>query len=346
MTALEIIQNRQSYDTKRKHNDFLNDTRIVTSNYEKLVRDALTDRCYSEMAHVYALSAALGIAIHSYYPPQLNPELSTAFTRNVCGRKVRVGSNGKISLMWTSVCVPKAPKEFQVNHFVPLVQKTSCVNITVVDLTCTGEENTPNSVDQQGEKFGEISEIEDSPDLSSVSLESGANTSLQCLSTSMHVHDEPWDRSDSDELYTSSTCPPQNKILDETKNQPDLCETEAPACSSKSDLPTTNSEKLQGKLENGYLDAGTISSLLLNNQTGLPRISGGLKENVYFILNNSNNVKRKDSKGSNKSSTFSDDCGVWDRDSTSPYSYYLLHDNGDLSTIFKRKTGYCFKKQV
>ena len=88
-------------------------------------------------------------------------------------------------------------------------------------------------------------------------------------------------------------------------------------------------------------------SLLLNDQTGLPRIPGGLKENVYFILDNSNNVKRKGSKGSNKSSTFSDDCGVWDRDSgTSPYSYYMLHDNGDLSTIFKRKNGYCFKKQV
>ena len=35
MTAIEMINNRPSYDTKRKHNNFLNDIRIVTSEYEK-----------------------------------------------------------------------------------------------------------------------------------------------------------------------------------------------------------------------------------------------------------------------------------------------------------------------
>ena len=35
MVALEMILNRSSYDTKRKYNDFLNDTRIVTSDYKK-----------------------------------------------------------------------------------------------------------------------------------------------------------------------------------------------------------------------------------------------------------------------------------------------------------------------
>ena len=108
MTALELIQNRQYYDTKKKHNDFLNDTRIVTSTYDKLVRDALTDRCYSEMAHIYALSAALGITVHSHYPPQLNSELSNAFNRNVRGRKV-ADSESKLSVMWTSASVPRTP---------------------------------------------------------------------------------------------------------------------------------------------------------------------------------------------------------------------------------------------
>ena len=91
-TSLELILNRSSYDTKKKYNDFLNDTRIVTSAYDKLVRDAVIDESYAEMAHVYALSAALGIPIKSYYPPQLNHELSSAFTRTVCGRKVSLQS--------------------------------------------------------------------------------------------------------------------------------------------------------------------------------------------------------------------------------------------------------------
>lgn len=43
-TALELILNRQSYDTKRKNNDFLHDTRIVTSQYQKLVLIKLIQR--------------------------------------------------------------------------------------------------------------------------------------------------------------------------------------------------------------------------------------------------------------------------------------------------------------
>ena len=235
--------------------------------------------------------------------------------------------------MWTSASVPRTPKEFQVNHFVPLVPKTSCINITDLTNVCT----ISNSVVEQNEKFDETSEVEDSPDFSSVTMESGADESL-------HVEDGPWDRSGFDEFCTSSP----NKILDDPQKQPDSShETEGPADSSKSDLPTTSSEHLQGKLENRFLDAGSISSLLLNSKEGLPRIPGGLKENVYFILDNTNNASKKGSKTSNKSSSFSDDCGVWDRGAgTSPYSYYFLHDNGDLSTIFKKPTGYCTKKQV
>ena len=80
MVALELILNRSSYDTKRKYNDFLNDTRIVTSDYKELVADAMIDKTFAEMAHMYALSAALCKPVQSYYPPQLNSELSSALT--------------------------------------------------------------------------------------------------------------------------------------------------------------------------------------------------------------------------------------------------------------------------
>ena len=200
--------------------------------------------------------------------------------------------------------------------------KTSCINITDLTSTCTCTltKNISNSVVEQNEKFDETSEVEDSPDFSSVTMESGADESL-------HVEDGPWDRSGFDELCTSSP----NKILDDPQKQSDL----------------SHETEEQGKLENRFLDAGSISSLLLNSKEGLPRIPGGLKENLYFILNNTNNATKKGSKTSNKSSSFSDDCGVCDRGAgTSPYSYYFLHDNGDLSTIFKKPTGYCTKKQV
>ena len=307
LSAIELIQNRQYYDTKKKHNDFLNDTRIVISNYDKLVSDALTDRCYSEMAHIYAISAALGITIHSYYPPQLNPELSNAFTRNISGRKV-VDTECKVSLMWSSSRVPRVPKEFHVNHFVPFVHKSSCVTITEVTNTCT------IPVVQSDEKCDEPSLVEDSPDFSSVVMtESGTDEDgLQCSSTNIHAGEEPLDRSDFEELSTSSPSISSD-------DPPKTSDTEGLAGSSNSDLPNIH-DKLQGTLDNRFLDAGSVCSLLLNNKEGLPKIPGGLKENKYFILDNSSNKNKKGSKNS-KSSTFSDDCGVWDRDAgTSPIS--------------------------
>ena len=101
--------------TQEGNNDFLKDTRIVTSDYHKLVKDAIIKNSYAEMAHIYAVSASLGMGIHSYYPPQLNPILSAAFTRNVYGRKVATGSTCKLTIMWTSAIVPKTPKVFRIS---------------------------------------------------------------------------------------------------------------------------------------------------------------------------------------------------------------------------------------
>ena len=64
MVAIELILNRPSYDTKRKY-EFLNDTRIVTNDYMKLVADAEIDKTFAEMAHMYAMSAALSKPIQS-----------------------------------------------------------------------------------------------------------------------------------------------------------------------------------------------------------------------------------------------------------------------------------------
>ena len=90
----------------------------MTSGYPKVVKDAIIKSSYAEMAHIYAISATLGMSIHSYYPPQLNPILSGAFTRNIYGQKVATGSTCKLSIKWTLAIVPKTPKEFRVNHFV------------------------------------------------------------------------------------------------------------------------------------------------------------------------------------------------------------------------------------
>ena len=62
-----------------------------------------------------------------------------------------------------------------------------------------------NSVIEPNKKLDETSEIEDSPDFSSVAVQSGADEScLQYLNTSLQAYDGPLDRSCFDELCTSS----------------------------------------------------------------------------------------------------------------------------------------------
>ena len=86
--ALELIIFSDRYDAKSKKKlEFLNDSRIVTSDIHKLIKDAIRLGSFSEMAHMYAASAAIKKPIRSYYPPQAHPELSSEpFTRTIVGR--------------------------------------------------------------------------------------------------------------------------------------------------------------------------------------------------------------------------------------------------------------------
>ena len=102
LTGIELIMNRNCYDTGKPDNNFLNDIRIVTSPYRKLVSDALKGGEYSEIGHIYA---ALQIPIEPCFPLCAQEELSAAFCRLVCGRDVNCMETS-VHVMWTSTCVP------------------------------------------------------------------------------------------------------------------------------------------------------------------------------------------------------------------------------------------------
>ena len=84
----------------------------------------------------------------------------------------------------------------------------------------------------------------------------------------------------------------------------------------------------------------------------LPTIPSGLKENVYFIVDNERSIDRKEN---GQKSAFCDDCGVWETDSgTSPKTPYLFNGKGELKKLYLRKKEggeinekvYCFERQV
>ena len=135
LTALEIILNRSHYDTSsRQYNDIIKDDRVVTSMFNYLVTSAVKDGMYSELLHLYALSASLGRTIDSYYPLVI----SSTFHSEPSHRKVigRIGHQSKPScckIMWTQTLVPKSSRDFNPNHFVPLCRMTP-LNSTSIDL--------------------------------------------------------------------------------------------------------------------------------------------------------------------------------------------------------------------
>lgn len=338
LVSLELIINRSSYDTKKKNNDFLKDSRIVTSDYNKLVTDAVTINSFSEMAHIYAVSASLGKPIESYFPPQLQAELSYAFTRVVCGRQVKVASTSNIVIMWTVMLAPDTPRNFNANHFVPLVKQNSCVNVSEVDLTSIDISNSVENIHVHVEPSSDETDLEQLVD-----------------STSEISHDSVIVENDKfDPIKESSICSESLPSVEIT-HEPMIVEDdkfesmkESTICSESDPSATDDTPDalniFGGSLDSGFLDTGTVVMLLLKNKSGLPKIPGGLKENVYFVLDNSSNC---DKRTKNKRSAFSDDCGVWDASSgASPKSYYLMHDNGDLSMMFLRKGIFCIKKQV
>jgi len=89
---------------------------------------------------------------------------------------------------------------------------------------------------------------------------------------------------------------------------------------------------LRGELQSSsFLDNTECLRLLALDLNGLADIPDGLKENVYFVLNNADNVARR--KASARS-VFWDDCGVWSSEGTgTPPFYYLLCEDGPPAYI-------------
>ena len=98
----------------------------------KCIASTENQKQLSEMAHMYAASAAIKKPIRSYYPPQAHPELSSEpFTRTIVGRGAKQ-SNPAGCIMWTSMCIPQTLNSFSPNHFVPLVKKNESTSSIVV----------------------------------------------------------------------------------------------------------------------------------------------------------------------------------------------------------------------
>lgn len=99
------------------------------------------------------------------------------------------------------------------------------------------------------------------------------------------------------------------------------------------------------QLKKGNLNATEVFRAVINTENLIhEEIPSGTKENIYFLLDNTNNVLRQQT---GTSSVYLDDCGAWDSHSgrTVKTDFIVLPDDFLRYTVLKDEK-YCYEKQV
>jgi len=68
IAAVEMIRHPAAYDVTSP-TFALNGSTVVTPPLRSLIRDTLTDGCYAELVHVFAVSSAVSMSVQSYCTP-------------------------------------------------------------------------------------------------------------------------------------------------------------------------------------------------------------------------------------------------------------------------------------
>ena len=239
--------------------------------------------------------------------------------------------------------VPKTPKEFRANHFVPLVPKDLCVNITAVnfiDLGCPSNSERLDGSDSEGKSFMFRAPL----DASDVVLESQTTPDSLQESFGPVEFDEcqaSIDQADYGGCQNAVTTESPELEADSSQESVNMDCTDISQDSADMD----SDDSLGGKLQGGFLEMNALIRLLQQSIRCLEQVPTGLKENVYFVVRNDHNF---DSRKNGGRSRFSDDCGVWKGSKGgSPISRFLILPSGELKGVVKRDgTGYCLKRKV
>lgn len=101
-----------------------------------------------------------------------------------------------------------------------------------------------------------------------------------------------------------------------------------------------NEHQSTNKLNGRFLDVYSLCELLQNESSVMQSIPKGVKEDVYFVLENSNNISKR-MRG--EISNFEDDCGVWNSKVSSTKKTVFHHVDGMFKVIEMKNCKYCTK---
>ena len=154
--------------------------------------------------------------------------------------------------------------------------------------------------------FNNSGSIELSPNSGSIEISPDKNSSSQ-LSEFAPSHSSSILPDDSPDKYISNASPPQIKQVS------------------------------FGKSLTNFMTPEKLFEVICNELPTASVIPKGPKEDIYFLLDNVDNIKQRN-KG--KKSDFTDDCGVWNSKITSTKTTYFLFCDNQLNFVIKKDSAY------
>ena len=155
------------------------------------------------------------------------------------------------------------------------------------------------------------------------------------------VPDSSLDESSHERALPTSPTPVPDCSLEESSHNHALPD-HVPCVAAECSMNSPSGDELQGTLHGSkFLPTEELLRLLRLDVPGLAGIPNGIKENCYFVVNNTDNSDRR-SRG--KRSIFDDDCGAWKSAACGTPALHYIGDSSSELVYIRRLRGKYGKK--
>lgn len=125
LTATEILLHPQWYDAQcvSSRHPLRNVPEIVLPEYDEVCVEVSCSDQPAGVTEVLALSAVIGLPIHTFWPPLSGSLTAEPLTRTLTGRGVAANTRPAVHLLWSTTGSVPQHGAVNINHFVPLLPK-------------------------------------------------------------------------------------------------------------------------------------------------------------------------------------------------------------------------------
>ena len=330
-SAAEMLLHPEWYDASRadSRHPLRSEPEIVLPEYEE---ECLEIACLGQavgVTAVLALSAIIGYPIHTFWPPLNGSVVASPLTRVHIGRGV-TATAASVHLMWsTTGSVPKTGA-VHINHFVPLLPKT--VTVDSVAILSDGDEGEGDVEKMEPVAGCDVHVDSESSVLQEGDVAADDGTDVLMESDNNSGFKRSGDVGAGDVPTAKRLCVTVDENDGSVADGGEIGEEDSVALGDN----CVQSVPLQFKTAEQLVDllTGTVQV-----HAEVPR---GVKENVWFVVDNTGNVKRHEAGQKN---VYWDDCGIWSsKDGRTLTTHYVR--TGDLLSVVKLQYGKVCRRQM